>query len=164
MVRRLLPCCPGSITVIISDGATKPPAVNSRIETTGCFMINWWKTWLAARKQTERYLFRVLERSVRTGDSKTILRNLMRWLDSIEQSERPARLDSFLTRYCEPPEREIIMRLQKAAMRDEHPFPERKPLLHALGHARKCRRKERREITRASATLPLLNPDKNRKG
>ncbi|MGD8235249.1 MAG: hypothetical protein PVJ65_03815 [Chromatiales bacterium] len=125
---------------------------------------NWWKTWLAARKQTERYLFRVLERSVRTGDSKTILRNLMRWLDSIEQSERPARLDSFLTRYCEPPEREIIMRLQKAAMRDEHPFPERKPLLHALGHARKCRRKERREITQASATLPLLNPDQNRQG
>ncbi|MEJ2328634.1 MAG: hypothetical protein P8Z33_02070 [Gammaproteobacteria bacterium] len=125
---------------------------------------DWWKTWLDARKQTERYLFRVLERSVRKGDSKTILRNLMRWLDSIEQSERPARLDPFVARYCEPREREIIMQLQKAAMRNEHPFSERKRLLHALGHARKRRRKERREITQASATLPLLNPDQNLQG
>jgi hypothetical protein len=56
------------------------------------------------------------------------------------------------------------MQLQKAAMRNEHPFSERKPLLHALGHARKRRRKERREITQASATLPLLNPDQNLQG
>jgi hypothetical protein len=123
---------------------------------------NWWQKRLAARKQTEHYLFRLLEKSVRDGDSKTIFRNLMRWLDSIEQTERPARLEPFVTRYCEPPEQELIMQLQKAAMHDENSSPERKPLLRALGSARKRRKKEKAEVAQASVTLPLLNPDQNR--
>jgi len=124
---------------------------------------DWWQNRLAARKQMEGYLFRLLEKSVRGADSKTIFGNLMRWLDSIEQSGRPARLEPFVTRYCAPPEQELIMQLQKAAMHDENPFPERKPLLRALGSARKRRKKERHEVTRASVALPLLNPEKNRK-
>ena len=125
---------------------------------------HWWKNPLAVRKQTEHYLFRVLERSVRNGDSKTIFRNLMRWLDRIEQSGRPARLESFARRYCEPPEQQLMMQLQKAAMHDENPFPERKPLLRALGNARKRRKKEQHKVAQASATLPRLNPDQNLQG
>ena len=123
---------------------------------------NWWQKRLAARKHTEHYLFRLLEKSVRDGDSKTIFRNLMRWLDSIEQSGRPARLEPFVTRYCEPSGRLLILQLQKAAMHDENSSPERKPLLRALGSARKRRKKEKAEVAQASVTLPLLNPDQNR--
>ena len=125
---------------------------------------NWWKNRLAVRKQTEHYLFRVLERSVHNGDSKTIFRNLMRWLDRIEQSERPARLGAFVRRYCEPPEQQLMMQLQKAAMHDENPFPERKPLLRALGNARKRRKNEKNKVAQASATLPRLKPDQYLQG
>ena len=123
-----------------------------------------WQLRLAARKQTEGYLFRLLEKSVRGADSKTIFRNLMRWLDRIEQSGRPARLEPFVTRYCERSERQLIMQLQEAAMRGENHFPERKPLQRALVSARKRRKRERHERAQASVTLPLLNPGLNSQG
>jgi len=120
---------------------------------------NWWKNRIAARKQTEHSLFRVLEKSVRNSDSKTIFRNLMRWLDSTEQSGRPARLEPFVTRFCEPPEQELIMKLQKAAIHDEDPLPQRKLLLRALRQARRRKKRERHKARQASVTLPSLNPD-----
>ncbi|MGD9356185.1 MAG: hypothetical protein PVH71_05800, partial [Chromatiales bacterium] len=120
---------------------------------------NWWKNRMAARKQTEDSLFRVLEKSVRNSDSKTIFRNLMRWLDSTEQSGRPARLEPFVTRYCEPHEQELILQLQKAAINDEKPSPQRKLLLRALRQARRRKKRERHKARQASVTLPSLNPD-----
>ncbi|MEJ2309327.1 MAG: AAA family ATPase [Gammaproteobacteria bacterium] len=157
---------PGPIfaNILLADEVNRAPA---KVQAALLEAMEERQATVAGKTQKlmpEKHHFRILQKSVRGGDSKTILRNLMRWLDSIEQSGRPARLEPFVTRYCEPRERQLIVQLQKAAMLGDHPFPERKPLLRALGSARKRRKKERRQRAQASGTLPLLNPERNSEG
>lgn len=58
-----------------------------------------WAAWRRSRKENEATLFRQLRRSARSRDSKAVLRDTMRWLDRINESSRPARLDQFLRKY-----------------------------------------------------------------
>ena len=58
-----------------------------------------WAAWRMSRKENEATFFRQVRRSARSGDPKAVLRDTMHWLDRINESSRPARLDQFLRRY-----------------------------------------------------------------
>ena len=58
-----------------------------------------WAAWRKSKKEQEATFFRQVRRSARSGDPKAVLRDTMRWLDRINLSGRPARLDQFLMRY-----------------------------------------------------------------
>jgi hypothetical protein len=67
-----------------------------------------WTAWRLRREASEANLFKRAIRSLGTGNGGVALRDLMRWLDRISESDRPAQLDVFLHRYGDERTREIV--------------------------------------------------------
>jgi hypothetical protein len=55
--------------------------------------------WQRSRNESEPAYFRKVMRASRSGDRKAFLRETMRWLDRINPTSLPARLDDFVRRY-----------------------------------------------------------------
>jgi hypothetical protein len=75
-----------------------------------------WTVWRKSRKEREVIYFRQVRRSARSGDQRTVLRATMRWLDRINTSSQPARLDRFLTRYGESRLQTTVLDLDKSGI------------------------------------------------
>lgn len=58
-----------------------------------------WKACRQARAESESRYFKQLTRSLRSGDVKASVRDLMRWLDRINGLDQPALLEDFLLQY-----------------------------------------------------------------
>jgi hypothetical protein len=58
-----------------------------------------WVSWRRLRSGSEPVYFRKLMRSARSGDRRAFLRDTMRWLDRINPTSKPARLDEFVRDY-----------------------------------------------------------------
>ncbi len=56
------------------------------------------QTWQNRRKNSEKYLFKQVEKAFRGGDHYIALAAIMRWLDQLPGLPRPARLDEFARR------------------------------------------------------------------
>ena len=72
-----------------------------------------WRTAAKARAQSEQHQFRVLQAAIRRGHAAPAMRELMRWLDRINDASRPARLDRFLERYGDADTRALLRALQQ---------------------------------------------------
>jgi hypothetical protein len=104
--------------------------------------------WRKSRKEREVIYFRQVRRSARSGDQKAVLRATMRWLDRINASSQPARLDQFLTRYGESQLRTNTLDLDKSGIA---------AFLTTLAAARKRWQTSNRSKRRPVGLLPDLN-------
>lgn len=116
-----------------------------------------WSLWRTDRKKSETRVFRIAIRSIGTGKTHAALRDLMRWIDRINQGERPARLDVFLRRYGDDRTREIVdhgLRNLESDRRISDPST----LITGLSAARDRWRGDRKSKKLAQNPLPALNP------
>ncbi len=116
-----------------------------------------WRGWRRARADSEAQHFRRLRAAIRAGDPTAVYRHLMRWLDRIDETNEPARLDDFLERYCDEADRQVMTQLQ-ASLIDGNRLADRRAMLRVLKQAR--RRWQRRNAVPAGgkSLLPPLNP------
>lgn len=116
-----------------------------------------WERWREARLASEGYAFSQAMREIRAGDPARSLGALLRWLDRLDDGERPARLDRFMERYGDDRGREGLARLEAAMATGDRDF-DAGPLTTGWKRARRRWRRERRARTKAEHILPELNP------
>jgi len=122
-------------------------------------LMDGWRRMADARAESESRAFRALKSSVRQGRTQLILRDLMRWIDKIDAGNRPATLDAFARRYCDPAGQQRMMQLQQSLLDDEAEFPDKQALLQVLKRARRRARQEPGQEAAGTANrLPPLNP------
>ena len=112
--------------------------------------------WRTARKEYEARYFRQVLRSARSGDQAMLLRATMRWLDRINNSPGPARLDEFLRQFGDDKSQ-----ASAAELFGSTGVPQDKQVAqtftHGLAAARKRWLRAQRVRVRAAKTLPELN-------
>ena len=74
-----------------------------------------WNAWRKAKHESEARYFQRAIKSLRSEDSRSAFREIMRWLDRVNDDNRPARLDLFLREYGDA-------RVQQAAAHLLHSF------------------------------------------
>jgi hypothetical protein len=94
-----------------------------------------WRAAAQSRTRSERYQFRLLRAAIRRGRPAPVLRELMRWLDRINDAPRPARLDRFLERYGDEDTRQALEALQRDLEQSQR-IADRRGLLNNLVRAR----------------------------
>ena len=107
-----------------------------------------WKAWRKARNEAEAAYFRRIRHSAQSGDPAAVLRDTMCWLDRINKSSQPARLDLFLRQYGEPGVPDARIGKSKSGIRS---------FLRHLGTARNRWRRAQRDDGRTRDLLPNLN-------
>ena len=120
---------------------------------------NWWRRIVDARANSESGYFRSLQSSVRSGRTRPIMRDLMRWIDKLGRDSKPATLEAFARTYCDPAGQQILMQLQQSLVDNEAEFAHKQELMRALRNARRRARKFRQESATESR-LPPLNPNR----
>jgi hypothetical protein len=115
-----------------------------------------WRAAAQSRTLSERHQFRLLRAAIRRGQVAPVLRELMRWLDRINDSPGPARLDRFLERYGDADTRQALEALQRD-LEQSRRIADRRGLLNNLDRARN-RWLQRPGRKKAGVfTLPPLN-------
>jgi hypothetical protein len=107
-----------------------------------------WKAWRKARSEAEAAYFRRIRHSAQSGDSAAVLRDTMRWLDRINESSLPARLDLFLRQYGDPGASETFIGESESGIRS---------FLRHLDTARNRWRRAQKDDGRTRDLLPNLN-------
>jgi len=115
-----------------------------------------WRTWRGRRRESEARYYRLVVKSIRSKDAHLALRELMRWLDRVNETGRPAQLQDFLCRYAGADARATVNQLLLSVATDGR-LADTAPLLDVVMKARKrwhetCQRK-----LNAPFELPELN-------
>ena len=95
-----------------------------------------WRAAARARARSERHLFRLVQAAIRRGQPAPVMRELMRWLDRISETHRPARLDQFADAYGDAQLRTLLGALQRE-LAESTPVTDRRALSRHLGEARR---------------------------
>ena len=119
-------------------------------------LLQYWATWRRSRSESEPAYFRKVMRSSRTGDSQAFLRDTMRWLDRINDSSSPARLDEFLQNYGDLQTQEAANRLMIALTKQQEKSTARK-LASGLKASRIHWQRSLRVKRQSAKLLPNLN-------
>ncbi len=122
-------------------------------------LLEWWHRMADARAESEHCYFRALKSSVRRGQTRSIFRELMRWIDRIDMDNQPATLEDFASKYCDPAGEQVMMQLQQSFLDNDAQFPRKQELMRALRSARKHARQQPRQERIAAKRLPPLNPN-----
>ena len=77
-----------------------------------------WKLWRCRRQQSEARYFKRALISVRSENAHLALRDIMRWLDRINEAQAPAQLQAFVSRYSDSNGQVAINRLLNAVATD----------------------------------------------
>lgn len=119
-------------------------------------IVGRYSGWPRARQAKEVRYFRRAIRSIRSGHGKAALRDTMRWLDRINTTSRPARLDQFLGKYGDAKSQAAGFDLtgMLGTERDDWDVA---AMIRGLRHARKRWRNVQRGCARVSKLLPELN-------
>ncbi len=108
------------------------------------------------RSEKEIGYFRRVMTSARSGYPKATLRETIRWLDRINEHDRPARLDLFLRQYGDLRAREAASRVTRGLATDREIS-----IVSAFGNGLAAARTRWRQAQRgkrhASALLPKMN-------
>ena len=122
----------------------------------GSRLLQHWAKWRKSRNESEPAYFRKMMLSSKSGDRKAFLRNTMRWLDRINPTSSPARLDDFVLRYGNTKTQEAASHVLKhlANGQDESTVRE---LAKGLKVARASWQKPLRAHRKSSDRLPYLN-------
>lgn len=120
-----------------------------------------WDSWHMAREESEGRYFRRVEKSIRLNNSDAVLRNIMRWLDRINDANCPARLDLFIDRYCDTQAKKAVNQLLLSLPVGEQ-LTDPAQLLDVLSTARRNWRQTRKQRQLNVNILPGLNPSRYR--
>jgi hypothetical protein len=119
-------------------------------------IVGRYSGWTRARQDREVRYFRRAMRSIRSGHGKAALRDTMQWLDRINETSQPARLDQFLGKYGDAETQAAGFDLMSALATDRDEF-DSAAMTSGLRTARKHWRQAQREEVRVSRLLPELN-------
>jgi hypothetical protein len=164
---------PGMTVTVSGGAATAAPALTAATPRPSFW---WWvlggtaalvlflyrplaRRWRAAaqsRARSERHQFRLLRAAIRRGRPAPVLRELMRWLDRVNDTGRPARLDRFLERYGDPDTRQALGALQRDLEQSQR-IADRRGLLNYLVQARRRWLAQHDRRKAGILTLPPLN-------
>jgi hypothetical protein len=114
--------------------------------------------WRVAREESEESYFRSVVESIRLKKSAAVLRQVMRWLDRINDAKHPAQLDGFIDLYGDTRAKEVIKQLLHSVAAGEQ-LADPAQLLDVLSTARRNWRKRRKQRQLNVSVLPALNPD-----
>jgi hypothetical protein len=112
--------------------------------------------WREARKESEAAYFKQVMVSSRAGDQVGVLRCTMRWLDRINTSSNPARLDQFLLKYGDEQSRQTASEVSGNLGSNIDPSHAAQ-LASGLKRARTRWLRAQKQRQRAEAVLPALN-------
>jgi hypothetical protein len=121
-------------------------------------LVKRWVTWRMARKESEKGYFQLVEKSIRSKKSAAALRNIMRWLDRINDARYPAQLDVFISRYGDTRTRKVVDQLLHGVAVNEQ-LADPAKLLDILSTARRNWRQARKQRQFGVKVLPTLNPE-----
>jgi hypothetical protein len=119
-------------------------------------VLRLWRAAAKKRAQSEYHRFRLLQAAIRRGRPAQVLRELMRWLDRINASARPARIDVFLDRYGDAQTRAALDTLQRQ-VDDGGRITDRAALASHLKRARERWLRQSGEHQDNHFALPPLN-------
>ncbi len=115
-----------------------------------------WSAWRWYRQESEARYFKSALTSVRSKNARLALRDVMRWLDRINEGLAPAQLQAFMTRYADDDGQVEIDRLLDAvATQGRLADPTR--LIRVLMDMRMRWREARRSDSAGVFVLPDLN-------
>jgi hypothetical protein len=112
--------------------------------------------WREARRESEATYFKQVMVSSRAGDQACVLRCTMRWLDHINTSSDPARLDQFLLKYGDEQSRQTageVLRSLGLNADASHAAQ----MASGLKRARTRWLRAQKQLQRAEEVLPALN-------
>lgn len=115
-----------------------------------------WRAVVRACVASEKYQFRLVQAAIRQGRPVPVMRELMRWLDWINDNQRPARLDRFLDRYGDADTRAALEALQKN-LDIAQSVGDRRELSNALVQVRKRWREQTGQRKPGRVMLAPLN-------
>jgi hypothetical protein len=118
-----------------------------------------WVTWRVARKESEKGYFQLVVKSIRSKKSASALRNIMRWLDRINDESDPAQLDVFTSRYGDTRAKKVVDQLLHSVAVNEQ-LADPAQLLDVLSTTRRNWRQARKQRLLSFKVLPGLNPEK----
>lgn len=119
-------------------------------------LVQQWRAWRSRREESEARYFRLAIRSIRSADAHTALRDIMRWLDRLNDKGPPAQLQEFLNRYGDAAATAVTEQLMHAVAGKSR-LSDPAALIDALKKARKRRRQSGRSAARSQRSLPTLN-------
>jgi hypothetical protein len=122
----------------------------------GSRLLQHWAKWRRSRNESEPAYFRKVMRSSKSGDRKAFLRDTMRWLDRINPTSLPARLDDFVKRYGNTKTQEVASHFLRDLENGQDGSPVR-ALAKGLKVARASWQKSLGANRKSSDRLPHLN-------
>ena len=120
-------------------------------------LLKRWVDRRAARKESEQEYFQRIVKSIRTKKPAAALRNIMCWLDQINDVRDPALLDVFISRYGDTRAEKAVDQLLHSVAVNE-PLADPAQLLDVLSTARRNWRRARKQRQLDVNALPTLNP------
>jgi len=121
-------------------------------------LLKRWVDRRVARKESEKEYFQRIVKSIRAKNSATALRNIMRWLDRINDTSDPAQLDVFISRYGDTRAKKAVDQLLHSVAVSEQ-LADPAQLLDVLSTARRNWRQTRKQRLSSFKALPRLNPE-----
>jgi len=121
-------------------------------------LLKRWDIRRANRRESEKVYFQLVVTSIRSGKSAAALRNIMRWLDRINDVRDPAQLDIFISRYGDARSKEVVDQLLHSVAAGEQ-LSDPSKLLDVLSSARRNWRQARKQRQFDTNVLPGLNPE-----
>jgi hypothetical protein len=165
---RALEVLPGPASTDVSSASTGAPSRSINPWLAGAILftvvllvrltpslVRRWTAWNRSRLESEARYFRHAIASVRSGDSRRALRDIMRWLDLCHDGKTPARVREVVVRYGDEHGVDQIDKLQQAAA-DNRILDDPEGLATQLREIRQRRRSLRRRAA-AACVLPELN-------
>jgi hypothetical protein len=122
-------------------------------------LVKRWVTWRVARKESEKGYFQLVVKSIRSKKSAAALRNIMRWLDRINDASDPAQLDVFISRYGDTRAKKVVDQLLHSVAVNEQ-LADPAQLLDVLSTTRRNWWQARKQRLLSFKVLPGLNPEK----
>lgn len=119
-------------------------------------LVQRWSGWRRQRRESELRYFKRALRSVRSGDARSALRDIMRWLDRVNAGDKPAQLEHFARHYAGEDARVVVERLLDAVASDGR-LSEPGAVVTLLNTLRQRWRDARRPRTKHAVVLPELN-------
>jgi hypothetical protein len=119
-------------------------------------LLRRWSGWCRQRRESEARYFKRARRSARSGDARRALRDVMRWLDRLNDGEAPVQLQRFARHYAGEDARVIVEMLLDTAATDGR-LSEPRAVIELLNTLRQRWRNARRPRPKHAVVLPELN-------
>jgi len=119
-------------------------------------MAQRWAAWRKSRNESEARYFRLAVKSIRSKDADAALRDLMRWLDRVNDADRPAQFQDFLRRHADTDMQAAMGQFLRSIAKGDR-LADPSPMVDGLSAARDRWREAGQPKRNAPFVLPELN-------